>query len=110
MANLIGFLNALHCNHVVLEMARRPAADLDALRELDHRIKLGLGVIDIKANHVETPDEIARRIEAAVRSLGSGRVAWIHPDCGLWMLRRSVADRKIAALAPGRDLWMGVKR
>jgi 5-methyltetrahydropteroyltriglutamate--homocysteine methyltransferase len=34
-------------------------------------------------------------------------VGWIHPDCGFWMLRRSVADRKIAALAKGRDLYLG---
>ena len=44
-------------------------------------------------------------VSAAV--LGDGRVRWIHPDCGLWMLKRSVADRKIAALAAGRDLYLG---
>jgi 5-methyltetrahydropteroyltriglutamate--homocysteine methyltransferase len=56
---------------------------------------------------VETAGEIARQIERAEQKLGPGRVGWIHPDCGLWMLKRSVADRKIAALAPGRDLYMG---
>ena len=70
------------------------------------RIKLGIGVIDIKDNHVERPEEIARRIEAVDRAVGPGRVGWIHPDCGFWMLKRSVADRKIAALAPGRDLYL----
>jgi 5-methyltetrahydropteroyltriglutamate--homocysteine methyltransferase len=34
-------------------------------------------------------------------------VRFIHPDCGFWMLNRSVADRKIAALAQGRDLYLG---
>ena len=42
-------------------------------------------------------------------SLGRGRVGWIHPDCGFWMLKRSVADRKIAALAAGRDLYLGIE-
>jgi 5-methyltetrahydropteroyltriglutamate--homocysteine methyltransferase len=42
--------------------------------------------------------------------LGAGRVGWIHPDCGFWMLKRSVADRKIAALAAGRDLYLGIRR
>ena len=39
--------------------------------------------------------------------LGRGRVGWIHPDCGFWMLKRSVADRKIEALVKGRDLYLG---
>jgi 5-methyltetrahydropteroyltriglutamate--homocysteine methyltransferase len=104
---LTGFLNELHVDHVVLEMAHRPETDLDAMRHLDPRIGLGLGVVDVKANHVETAEEIARAIERAEKSLGTGRVEWIHPDCGLWMLKRSVADRKIAALAAGRDLYLG---
>lgn len=107
---LIGFLNALHVDHVVLEMARRPVGEFDALKDVDRRIALGIGVIDVKDNHVETPEEVARRIEAAEHHVGPGRVGWIHPDCGFWMLKRSVADRKIAALAPGRDLFLGLKR
>jgi len=106
-ADIIEFLNALHVDHLVLELAHRPAGDLEALREVDPGIRIGVGVVDVKVNHVETADEIAARIEAAERTLGAGRVAWIHPDCGLWMLKRSVADRKIAALAKGRDLYLG---
>jgi 5-methyltetrahydropteroyltriglutamate--homocysteine methyltransferase len=41
--------------------------------------------------------------------LGPGRVRYVHPDCGFWMLKRSVADRKIAALVQGRDLYLGRK-
>jgi 5-methyltetrahydropteroyltriglutamate--homocysteine methyltransferase len=104
---LIEFLNGLHCDHLVLELAHRPAADLDALKDVAPKIKLGLGVIDVKVNHVETPEEIARNLESIERKLGSDRVAWIHPDCGFWMLKRSVADRKIAALVKGRDLYLG---
>lgn len=104
---LIDFLNALHTDHLVLELAHRPAADLDALKELDPKIGVGLGVVDIKVNHIESADEIARRIEAAEKKLGADRVQFIHPDCGFWMLKRSIADRKIAALAQGRDLFEG---
>ncbi len=104
---LLVFLNSLHADHLVLELAHRPASDLDALKELDPRIGVGLGVVDIKVNHVETPDEIARAIERAEKVLGTGRVRYIHPDCGFWMLKRSVTDRKIAALAQGRDLYLG---
>jgi 5-methyltetrahydropteroyltriglutamate--homocysteine methyltransferase len=104
---LISFLNELHVDHLVLELARRPDSDLDALKQIRSEIGLGLGVIDIKENVVESPEEVARRIEKADKRLGEGRVGWVHPDCGFWMLHRSVAERKIAALVQGRDLYLG---
>jgi 5-methyltetrahydropteroyltriglutamate--homocysteine methyltransferase len=104
---LITFLNELHADHLVLELARRPESDLYALKEVRSGISLGVGVIDIKDNQVETPEEVARRIEKAEKSLGEGRIGWVHPDCGFWMLHRSVAERKIAALVRGRDLYLG---
>jgi 5-methyltetrahydropteroyltriglutamate--homocysteine methyltransferase len=106
-AALIDFLNSLHADHVVLELAHRPPEDLDALAHVQPPIKMGLGVIDVKINHVETPDEIARRIELIEKKLGPGRLGWVHPDCGFWMLKRSVADRKIEALVLGRDRYLG---
>ena len=104
---LLSFLNELRADHLVLELAHRPASDLDALKEIDPRLGLGLGVVDIKVNQIETPDEIAHSIEVAASALGPERIRYIHPDCGFWMLKRSIADRKIAALAKGRDLYLG---
>jgi 5-methyltetrahydropteroyltriglutamate--homocysteine methyltransferase len=105
--SLIDFLNSLHTGHVVLELAHRPASDLEALKGIDPRIGIGIGVVDVKVNAVETPSEIAVRIENAEKKLGAGRVQWVHPDCGFWMLKRSIADRKIEALVKGRDLYLG---
>ena len=45
---LIAFLNELHVDHLVLEMAHRPAEELAPLRDVDARIKIGLGVVDVK--------------------------------------------------------------
>ncbi|MDP2137913.1 MAG: cobalamin-independent methionine synthase II family protein [Candidatus Didemnitutus sp.] len=106
-AALLEFLNSLHCDHLVLELAHRPASDLEALKRIDKEITLGIGVVDIKVNHIETPDEIARRIEAVEKKVGIGRVGWVHPDCGFWMLKRSIADRKVEALVRGRDRYLG---
>jgi hypothetical protein len=33
------------------------------------------------------------------------RHKFVHPDCGLWMLPRSVADAKMRALVASRDLF-----
>ncbi len=102
---LIAFLNALEADHVVLEMARRPEHELAMLRDVKPQLKLGIGVIDIKDNEVETPEEVARRIERAATTLGVERIAYVHPDCGFWMLARSVADAKMRSLVAGRDLF-----
>jgi 5-methyltetrahydropteroyltriglutamate--homocysteine methyltransferase len=70
--------------------------------ELAHRPET-----DIKVNHDETADEVASRIDRAVKKAGPGRARWVHPDCGFWMLKRSIADRKIEALVAGRDKYLG---
>jgi len=106
--NLLAFLNRLRCDHVVLEFAFRGYDELVHFRDgLDPRIGIGLGVIDVKVNTVETPELVARRIDHAVRTVGEGRIKWVHPDCGFWMNKRSVADRKMEALVRGRDLFEG---
>lgn len=105
--DLMPFLNGLHCNHLILEFARRGYGELDAFKELDPKIGLGLSVVDVKDNGIESADLIATRIEHAVKVLGPGRIPYIHPDCGFWMLQRSVADGKMKALVAGRDLFEG---
>ena len=102
---LMGYLNALHADHIVMEMAHRPAEELAVFRGLRPEIGFGLGVVDIKRTEVESAEEIARAIDRAEKILGPGRVHYVHPDCGFWMLKRSIADGKIRALVAGRDLY-----
>src|SRR6478735_6296070 len=104
---LLRYLNALHADHVVLECAHRPPEELEVFKELKPEIGFGLGVVDIKATEVESADAVARAIERAEQLLCAGRVKYIHPDCGFWMLKRPIADAKIRALARGRDLYEG---
>jgi len=104
---LVAFLNELRADHVVLEMARRPEEELAMLRDVRHTLALGIGVIDIKDNEVEKPETVARRIEKAAATLGVDRIRYIHPDCGFWMLPRSVADAKMRSLVLGRNLFAG---
>ena len=76
--DLIPFLNSLHADHLVLEFARRGYDELEVFSDLDPKIGLGIGVIDIKDNEVESPEldrlahrahrEDDRRPAAAVRS------------------------------------------
>lgn len=107
---LMSLINRLHCDHVVMEFAFRGYHELEYFRDgVEKRIGLGIGVVDVKVNTVETPEEIASRIETATKIVGPDRIRWVHPDCGFWMNKRSVADRKIANLVRGRDLFLGIK-
>ena len=105
--DLVPYLAALRADHLVLEFKRWGIEHAACLKDVPDSVQIGIGVIDIKTNVVETPDEIASDIEAAASHLGPDRIACVHPDCGFWMLQRSVADRKIEALVRGRDLFEG---
>ncbi|MCS7224636.1 MAG: cobalamin-independent methionine synthase II family protein [Armatimonadetes bacterium] len=104
--DLLPFFDSLKADHLVLEMARRGFQELEVFRDLPPHLSVGCGVVDIKDNEIESPETIARRIEKAVNVLGPERVQWVHPDCGLWMLHRSVADVKLRALVQGRDAFL----
>jgi 5-methyltetrahydropteroyltriglutamate--homocysteine methyltransferase len=104
---LIGYLNALHVDHIVMETAHRPPDELSVFRDLRPEIGFGLGVIDVKSTVIESADAIARSIERAEGVIGRGRVRYIHPDCGFWMLKRGIAYGKMRALTLGRDLYEG---
>lgn len=107
LAALRPFFERLRADHLVLEAARTDFADLEVLGGLDN-VRFGVGVIDIKDTATESPSVVARRIERAASILGGAeRIAYVHPDCGFWMLQRSIADGKIRALAAGRDLYQG---
>ena len=91
----------------MLEFARRGYDELPVFKDLRPEIALGVGVIDIKDNEIESPQLVARRIENAVKVLGAERIKWLHPDCGFGMLPRNVADGKMSALVEGRNLFLG---
>ena len=62
-------------------------------------------MIDIKDNEVETPEEVARRIERAASSAGR-RADRVRPSrLRLLDAARSVADAKMRSLVAGRDLF-----
>jgi len=105
--DLMPFFNQLTASHLVLEFARRGYDEVEAFRDLDRRIGLGIGIIDIKDNAIETAEVIAQRIERAAKVLGPDRIHYVHPDCGFWMLQRTVADAKMRALVAGRNLYEG---
>jgi len=84
---LLEFLNRLQVDHLILEFARRGYDELPFFRDLREGIDLGIGVIDIKDNEVETPEEVARRIDHAVQALGADKVSQVFESLAAWDAR-----------------------
>ncbi|MFD2415180.1 hypothetical protein [Amycolatopsis pigmentata] len=87
-------------DQLVLEFARKGYADLPVIEKFGWDRRVGLGVIDVKNQRVETPAEIAARIRAALELMPAERLV-INPDCGLRNLSGSIARAKLAAMVEG---------
>ena len=82
--------------------AAQPRLDLAILRELAPK-QVMVGVIDLGTNEVETPQQVAARIRAALKHVPAERLV-LAPDCGMKYLAREVAFGKLKALADGAAL------
>ncbi len=85
---------------LVLEFARKGYGDLSLFRRFPWKRRLGLGVIDVKSDEVETSDVVARRIRRALDVVEPEQLI-VNPDCGLRHLRSSVARAKLTAMVSG---------
>ena len=65
-----------------------------------------VGAIDVATDRVETPEEVAATIEEALRFVPAERL-FPCTNCGMAPLDRSLAQRKLAALAAGAGLVRG---
>ena len=66
---------------LMLEFAIPAAGDMRVLRDLPERFDLGLGCVDCRSSHIDTPDEIAARVRQALEYVAAERIT-LHPDCG----------------------------
>ena len=79
--------------------AAPPGLDLAGLETLPSKT-IVLGVLDLGDPAPETPDVVARRLDAALRRVPAARLV-AAPDCGMKYLPREVAFAKLQALAEG---------
>jgi len=82
--------------------AAQPRLDLAILRELAPKHVM-VGVIDLSTNQVETAEQVAARIRAALKHVPAERLV-LAPDCGMKYLTREVAFGKLKALSAGAAL------
>jgi 5-methyltetrahydropteroyltriglutamate--homocysteine methyltransferase len=88
-------------DQISIETAQ-PKMELAVLKSLARKTII-LGVIDLARHEVETPAEVAARIERALPHVAADRII-PAPDCGMKYLPREVAFGKLRALAGGAAL------
>jgi 5-methyltetrahydropteroyltriglutamate--homocysteine methyltransferase len=74
-------LKRLHVQQYMMEFTIPAAGDLSALREIPEDRAVGLGCVDCRGEHIDTPEEIVVRVERALQYLRPDQI-WLNPDCG----------------------------
>ena len=82
--------------------AAQPRLDLAVLKDLPSKT-IVLGVLDLGDTAAETPDTVARRLDAALKHVPASRLV-AAPDCGMKYLPRALARAKLTALVAGAAL------
>jgi len=85
---------------LVLEFARKGYGDLALFSRFPWRRRLGLGVIDVKSQDVESSDVVAGRIRKALEVVPAELLV-VNPDCGLRHLPAATARAKLRSMVAG---------
>ena len=110
-------LEAKRCRQWAWEFANRDTEGrdgykvLEMFREYGDTRQIGLGVLDVHRDEVETPERVADRIDRAAKILGDPSRIWVNPDCGLRTRSLPVAYQKLTNMVEGARLararWAG---
>ena len=83
--------------------AAQPRLDVNVLAPIAHKTVV-VGVLDLDDDApAETPEQVAERIEAALKVIPADRLQ-VGPDCGMKYLPRETASGKLRALVEGARL------
>jgi 5-methyltetrahydropteroyltriglutamate--homocysteine methyltransferase len=85
-------LEAVEVGTLLLELCTPRAGEIEVLRALPTDLRVGVGVVNQKHEHVETVEEILSRARRAIDIFGPGRVL-LTPDCGF----ATFADNPVAS-------------
>jgi 5-methyltetrahydropteroyltriglutamate--homocysteine methyltransferase len=87
-------------HQISLEFAVSDGEGLDLFATYPTTKEVVVGVIDVKAAEVESPELVARRVRHALQFVPAERL-WISPDCGMKFMPRERAFAKLRSMAEG---------
>jgi 5-methyltetrahydropteroyltriglutamate--homocysteine methyltransferase len=103
---MVPALMTLSCHQLLLEFAAKQMSDVELLRDLATRFDVAAGVIDVKNFYLETPEDVAQRIDVCLQHVPVERLG-ATCDCGFSALPRYLARQKMQALVAGVKLVRG---
>lgn len=100
----LDLLNQVDADAVTFEMKSSACADLEAVGKQITNLKIGIGVIDHHTLQIESPDEVAEIIRAALKHIRAERLI-VCSDCGMGRegMSRRHALYKMASLVMGTN-------
>jgi 5-methyltetrahydropteroyltriglutamate--homocysteine methyltransferase len=99
---------AFPVDELVLEFANREMAETEVAAEIAAAGRdIGAGVIDVKNYYIETPDDVAERIDRLLAAGVPAERLTLVPDCGLSQTARWATRPKLRSLVAGRELVAG---
>jgi len=88
-------------DELALEFANRELAEIELGKQVAEAGKtLAAGLIDVKNYYLETPEDVAARIQAALKHAPPEQLA-IVPDCGFSQTARWAARAKLRSMVEG---------
>lgn len=102
-------------NQFALEFANRDTKEIGLRAEKrigyeilkkfkQYNFSIGLGVVDVHTDFIESPELVRDRILWAVRILGDPKKIYVTPDCGLRTRSWEVAYKKLSHMVEGAYL------
>ena len=86
-----------------LEFAVSDGVGLELFKQYPTDKEVGVGVIDVKDETVETPEIVAQRIRQALKYIPAEKMT-IVPDCGMKFMPRERAFGKLKAMVEGTKI------
>lgn len=99
-AQLFPAILETRADQLSFEFAVSDGVGLDLFKTYRTDKEVVVGVIDVKAEQVETPDLVAGRIRQALEYIPAEKL-WLSPDCGMKFMPRERAFRKLQAMVAG---------
>src|SRR5262249_456812 len=78
---LLPYLRSLKADRVNLEFAYQDTGDVTDLRLLPEHLGVGMGVVDVRGERLQSIEEIGAVAGAGAEIVGADRIA-LNPDCG----------------------------
>lgn len=93
----------MHVDEIHIEMANREFAEIELLKLFAERMRVAVGIIDVKNYYIETVEDVVSRIRQCLAFIPAEKLA-VAPDCGLSQTARWAARQKLINMVKGAKM------